>query len=90
MSTSEIVSVIRRRLAVGTRIRAANSRVLATRYARWRAQPVQARTVLYESFSGNGVLDNPEAIFRHLLTQPDMADLEHMWVLNDLAGTPAG
>ena len=44
--------------------------------------PVRARTVVYESFEGNGVLDNPEAIFRELLRSADMADLTHTWVLN--------
>jgi CDP-glycerol glycerophosphotransferase (TagB/SpsB family)/glycosyltransferase involved in cell wall biosynthesis len=88
MRTADVVSMARRRLALGTRLRAAESQLLATRYARWRTQPVQERTVFYESFSGNGMLDNPEAIFRYLLTQPDMADLEHVWALNDLAAYP--
>jgi CDP-glycerol glycerophosphotransferase len=88
MRTPDLVSKARRRLALGTRLRAAESQLLATRYARWRTQPVRERTVLYESFSGNGMLDNPEAIFRYLLTQPDMADLEHVWALNDLAAYP--
>ncbi len=88
MTPAELVSAARRRLAVGTRLRAGEAQVLAARYARWRTQPVQPRTVLYEAFSGNGMLDNPEAIFRHLLTQPDMADLRHVWVLDDLEAHP--
>lgn len=44
--------------------------------------PVQPRTVLYESFEGNGALCNPEAIFRELLRSPDLEDLTHTWVLN--------
>ncbi|MCU1585659.1 MAG: glycosyltransferase [Microbacteriaceae bacterium] len=44
---------------------------------------VRPRTVLYESFAGNGALCNPEAIFRELLRAPDMADLRHIWVLDD-------
>jgi CDP-glycerol glycerophosphotransferase len=46
---------------------------------------VQPRSVLYESFAGNGALCNPEAIFRELLTAPDMVDLQHIWVLQDLS-----
>ena len=88
MTTADLVSAARRRLAIGTRLRAADARLLATRYARWRTSPVQPRTVLYEAFSGNGVLDNPEAIFRYLLSQPDLADLQHTWVLNDPALHP--
>jgi CDP-glycerol glycerophosphotransferase len=55
----------------------------SARYARWMSEPVAQRSVLYESFFGNGMLDHPEAIFRYLLDQPDMADLEHIWVLDD-------
>ena len=40
--------------------------------------------VLYESFAGNGVLCNPEAIFRELLGSPDLSQLRHIWVLNSL------
>ncbi len=50
----------------------------------WRRLPVRPRTVLYESFAGNGAVCNPEAIFRELLLAPDMADLRHTWVLKDL------
>ena len=40
--------------------------------------------VLYESFAGNGVLCNPEAIFREVLRSPDLAEHRHIWVLNSL------
>jgi CDP-glycerol glycerophosphotransferase len=46
--------------------------------------------VFYESFSGNGMLDHPEAIFQELLAAPDMQHLTHVWALTDLeryAGT---
>ncbi|MGA8117702.1 MAG: CDP-glycerol glycerophosphotransferase family protein, partial [Actinocatenispora sp.] len=51
--------------------------------AYWRRRPVRPRTVLYESFSGNGMLCNPEAVFRALRQSDDMRDLEHVWVLSD-------
>ncbi len=47
-----------------------------------RRKPVLAGTVLYESFSGNGALDNPEAMFRALLAAPDQQHLRHYWVLD--------
>lgn len=50
----------------------------------WRRQPIVPDTVLYESFSGNGMLCNPEAIFRGLLADPDFAHLKHIWVLDGL------
>lgn len=50
-------------------------------YAFWRRRPVDRNVVLYESFSGNGVLCNPEAIFRGLRAAPDFTHLKHVWVL---------
>lgn len=55
----------------------------------WARSPITKRSVLYESFAGNGALCNPEAIFRHLLNSPDMADLHHTWVLNRSGGFSA-
>ena len=49
----------------------------------WRSRPVRSDTVLYESFAGNGMLCNPEAIFRTLLAAPDQQHLRHIWVLAD-------
>ena len=60
------------------------ARIRRGRYARWRRTPLRTRAVLYESFGGNGALCNPEAIFRYLLEAPDMGDLQHIWVLDDL------
>ncbi|GAA3607676.1 glycosyltransferase [Marihabitans asiaticum] len=50
--------------------------------AHWRERPVERDTVFYESFAGNGMLCNPEAIFRELLDDPDFAHLEHVWCLS--------
>ncbi len=60
--------------------RAAMSQV----HAHWRQQPVLRGTVLYESFAGNGMLCNPEALFRALLQAPDLKHLKHIWVRSDL------
>ena len=84
----ELVGAVRRQLALGTTYRAARDTVLQHRYARWRNQPLEEDTVLYESFSGNGMLDNPEAIFRYVLAQPDLSHLKHVWVLDDLDAHP--
>ncbi len=48
------------------------------------ARPVERDLVVYESFAGNGMLCNPEAIFRALLADPDQQHLRHVWVLADL------
>jgi CDP-glycerol glycerophosphotransferase (TagB/SpsB family)/glycosyltransferase involved in cell wall biosynthesis len=58
--------------------------VMYERLARARRAPIDENSVLYESFSGNGMLCNPEAIFRALLDAPDMDHLRHVWVLSDL------
>jgi CDP-glycerol glycerophosphotransferase len=83
---------IRSRLRPRTRAREfadqRRTEILAVRYARWRTQPLKADTVLYESFFGNGMLDHPEAIFRHLLARPEFAHLRHVWVLDRLADHP--
>ena len=57
--------------------------VSAEQVALTRMLPVRPRTVLYESFAGNGALCNPEAIFRALLADPDFADVTHVWSLAD-------
>jgi CDP-glycerol glycerophosphotransferase (TagB/SpsB family)/glycosyltransferase involved in cell wall biosynthesis len=36
---------------------------------------------MYEAFAGNGVLCNPEAIFRKLIADPEFAGLQHVWAL---------
>jgi CDP-glycerol glycerophosphotransferase (TagB/SpsB family)/glycosyltransferase involved in cell wall biosynthesis len=56
-------------------------------HAAWRRAPVRTNVVLYESFSGNGVLCNPEALCRQLLADPEFAHLEHVWAVND-PGSP--
>ena len=52
-------------------------------YAFWRRRPVQPDVVFYESFAGNGMLCNPEAIFRELLADPEFAHLTHVWTLRN-------
>ena len=50
-------------------------------HAYYRRQAVQPNVVFYESFAGNGMLCNPEAIFRALLADPEFAHLNHVWAL---------
>jgi len=58
-------------------------------YAFWRRRPVASNVVCYESFGGNGMLCNPEAIFRGLRASPDFGHLKHVWVLTEQESTPA-
>lgn len=50
-------------------------------YAAGLALPIRQGVVFYESFSGNGMLCNPEAIFRYLLESREFAHLKHVWTL---------
>ena len=58
-------------------------------YAFWRSRPVEPRSVMYESFAGNGALCNPEALFRGLRADPEFADLKHVWVLSNPDENPS-
>src|SRR5581483_6856780 len=75
-------------LGSNSRVQSVQGRLTkAAQYERtaWlRRLPVKDDTVLYESFSGNGMLCNPEAIFRALLAADDMQHLHHIWTLSDL------
>jgi len=83
---------IRARLRPRTRVRefaeARRTASLATGYAHARQEPLVEEAVLYESFFGNGMLDNPEAIFRRLLADRDFTHLRHVWVLDRIADHP--
>jgi CDP-glycerol glycerophosphotransferase len=58
-------------------------------YAFWRSRPIDKNLVMYESFAGNGMLCNPEAIFRALHSNPEFARLRHVWVLRSRRENPA-
>ena len=76
------VSFLRRKLR---RVRALLGRLsLGLKYeihAYWRRRPVLPDQVFYESFAGNGMLCNPEAIFRALKDDPEFSGLHHIWSL---------
>jgi CDP-glycerol glycerophosphotransferase len=73
---SRLPSIIRRVRGLPRRV----ARVVQDeRRAAVSSRPVIQGTVLYESFGGNGALDNPEAIFRALLDDPDFPTLRHVW-----------
>lgn len=52
--------------------------LLARRYCK-----IQEKTILWEAFSGRGILDNPKALFEAMLADPDFKDWNHIWVLDD-------
>ncbi len=84
-TVAKVVSRVRRLATPRAMVRAAR-KVAKTAPVEWRARvrlrPVRTDTVLYEAFAGNGMLCNPEAIFRALLADPEMQHLRHVWVLD--------
>lgn len=77
---------LRRLSQFGRKLRRAVAAELRAWASRGKLEP---RTVLYESFAGNGALCNPEAIFRGLLRDQSFDDLTHIWVLDSLAAHAA-
>lgn len=49
--------------------------------AKNRTDSIFVGVVLYEAYDGSGVLCNPAAIFRRLLSAPEHSNLRHVWVL---------
>lgn len=49
-----------------------------------KTRPIKRRSVLYESFFGRAVNDNPHALFRVLLEDEAFSDYQHYWVLDGL------
>lgn len=45
--------------------------------------PIQEKTVLYDSFTGLGILDSPRALFKRLLEREDFRDFTHVWTIAD-------
>lgn len=56
---------------------------VAENYAYWMSRPVTQDQVLYESFKGADVSGTPSLIFNHLLEQPDLKNLVHIWSISD-------
>ena len=45
--------------------------------------PVKSNVILYESFSGAGMIDSPYAIFLEFLRNDKFDDYIHIWVINN-------
>jgi CDP-glycerol glycerophosphotransferase (TagB/SpsB family) len=62
---------------------------VAEAVAGFRRLPVDPGVVLYESFAGNGMLCNPEAVYRALRADSRFGHLRHVWVLDEPARHPS-
>lgn len=55
-----------------------------TKYAKYYIQlEIEKNVILYDSYFGRGLLCNPYAIFRQLITDKDFSDFIHVWVLEE-------
>lgn len=53
------------------------------KYIGYYNMPVQDNIVLYESFCGQGIIDNPYALFKSFMKRDDFKDYIHVWVLDN-------
>lgn len=56
---------------------------------RFDTTPLDPTLVLYETRDGNSIVDSPLAMFMYLATQPQYAQLKHVWVINPEADEDA-
>lgn len=48
------------------------------------SEPIKENYVFYEAFAGLGILDNPRAIFKYLLSHPNFKDFTHVWSVDNM------
>ncbi len=53
-------------------------------YFNYLSHPVHDRCIFYEAFAGLGILDNPRAIFKYLLSDSDFKNYTHIWSIDNL------
>lgn len=51
--------------------------------SRYYSKPILEKTVVYDSFSGLGILDSPRTIFKRLLEREEFSDYTHVWAIKD-------
>lgn len=45
--------------------------------------PIEDKTVLYDAFSGLGILDSPRALFKAMLAREEFHDFTHVWTVSN-------
>ncbi|SMY02445.1 CDP-glycerol glycerophosphotransferase, TagB/SpsB family [Brevibacterium linens ATCC 9172] len=61
------------------------SAVRSRKFVKTLSAPVRKKTIVWESFSGNGALCNPEALFRQMVDDAKYREFRHTWVLSTKA-----
>lgn len=77
-----IVSILKR---VKKKLGSLKSRYLHSKTARYMELPIVENAVVYDAFSGLGILDSPRAIFQGLLAREEFKDFTHIWAVTDPA-----
>ena len=57
--------------------------ILRTAISKYIQTPVLENYILFDSFSGLGVLDSPRAIFKNLISREEFKDYKFVWAIND-------
>lgn len=53
-------------------------------YFKYLSHPVHDNCIFYEAFAGLGILDNPRAIFKYLLSDSDFKNFTHIWSIDNM------
>jgi len=53
-------------------------------HAFWQRSPIDSKKIFFESYSGNGMLCHPEALFKHMLTDRFFSNYKFIWSINDM------
>ena len=53
------------------------------KYINYYNLPVKDNFILYESFCGQGIIDNPYALFQAFMKRSDFSDYQHIWVVDN-------
>lgn len=87
----EEMVVLRRPFGVDSRAYTKTSyQAMLVHYNEYRdCLPLKELTILYESYGGASIGDNPGAIFRYLIQRPEFTRWKHVWVVEDKAAVPA-
>ena len=66
------------------------NRRLSMKYAQmYKTKKINEKAVLYESYWGRGMIDNPYALFVELYGRDEFKDFTHIWVLDDFENNQA-
>lgn len=51
-------------------------------YNKYSKEPIEDKVILYESFHGKNMSDNPYALFKYMFEDPEYKNFLHVWAIN--------